>query len=150
MAPELTVLTLAALLQAVQFALMAIPANLELGTAKTLSPRDTNRGGGDLMAQASPRTQRLNRAFASMALPCRPHPLHPRLRLRLGALALFHLGGWLPRHPHHADRSAPMTFIFPNKPRGTVRSTGGLAPTPPHQTMRAPAPPKQEIPHVQL
>lgn len=65
MAPELTVLTLAALLQAVQFALMAIPANLELGTAKTLSPRDTNRGGGDLMAQASPRTQRLNRAFAN-------------------------------------------------------------------------------------
>ncbi|MBN2906606.1 MAG: MAPEG family protein [Rhodobacteraceae bacterium] len=40
MTPELTALALAILLQAVQFALMAIPANMELGTEFTLSPRD--------------------------------------------------------------------------------------------------------------
>lgn len=63
MTTELTVLALAALLQAVQFALMAIPANLELGVAKTASPRDPQRLGGHLMDQASPTTGRLYRAF---------------------------------------------------------------------------------------
>ena len=41
MTPELTALTLAALLQGVQFTLFAIPANRELGTGYTSSPRDT-------------------------------------------------------------------------------------------------------------
>ncbi len=41
MTPELTALTLAGLLQAAQFVLFAIPANLDLGTAYTTSPRDT-------------------------------------------------------------------------------------------------------------
>ena len=36
MTTELTILTLAGLLQAVQFFLMAIPANLELGRGKTM------------------------------------------------------------------------------------------------------------------
>ncbi|WP_227268944.1 MAPEG family protein [Roseobacter weihaiensis] len=63
MTPELTVLTLAALLQAVQFALMAIPTNLELGAGKTLSPRDPERLGGSLQDQVSPRTGRLIRAM---------------------------------------------------------------------------------------
>jgi len=40
MTPELTALTLAALLQAVQFTLFAIPANLELTPKYTSSPRD--------------------------------------------------------------------------------------------------------------
>jgi uncharacterized MAPEG superfamily protein len=40
MTPELTALALAGLLQAVQFHLFAIPANLELGTGYTSSPRD--------------------------------------------------------------------------------------------------------------
>lgn len=40
MTPELTALALAGLLQALQFALFAIPANLELGTPYTTSPRD--------------------------------------------------------------------------------------------------------------
>lgn len=40
MTPELTALTLAGLLQVIQFLLMAIPANLELGTKRTLAPRD--------------------------------------------------------------------------------------------------------------
>ena len=59
MTPELTVLALAALLQVVQYVLMAVPANLELGTRRTLSPRD----GVDLRAQMSPRTARLYRAL---------------------------------------------------------------------------------------
>ena len=63
MTPELTALTLAALLQVVQFLLMAVPANLELGPAKTLSPRDADRGGGSLEGQMSTRTARLNRAM---------------------------------------------------------------------------------------
>lgn len=41
MTPELTALALAGLLQAVQFHLFAIPANVELGTAYTSGPRDT-------------------------------------------------------------------------------------------------------------
>ena len=40
MTPELTVLTLAGLLQAVQFALFAVPANKDLGTGYTSGPRD--------------------------------------------------------------------------------------------------------------
>ncbi|NSX55050.1 MAPEG family protein [Parasulfitobacter algicola] len=63
MTPELTTLTLAALLQVIQFILMAIPANLELGTAKTLSPRDPGRLDKPLMDQMSPRTSRLYRAL---------------------------------------------------------------------------------------
>ena len=40
MTPELTALALAGLLQAAQFALFAIPANMQLGTGYTSSPRD--------------------------------------------------------------------------------------------------------------
>jgi uncharacterized MAPEG superfamily protein len=63
MAPELTALALAGLLQAVQYVLMAVPANLELGKAKTLSPRDPDRLGKPLIDQVSPRTGRLFRAL---------------------------------------------------------------------------------------
>ena len=59
MTPELTVLVLAALLQIFQICLMAVPANLELGTAKTMSPRD----GARLETQVSPKTGRLIRAM---------------------------------------------------------------------------------------
>ena len=65
MTPELTVLALAALWQVIQIALMAIPANLELGTAKTLSPRDPERLKKPLMDQVSPRTGRLHRAMTN-------------------------------------------------------------------------------------
>ena len=40
MTAELTALTLVGLLQALQFAVFAIPANLDLGTGYTASPRD--------------------------------------------------------------------------------------------------------------
>lgn len=63
MTPELTVLTLAALLQVVQFALMSIPANLELGPGKTMSARDRSKLGGSLEDQLSEKTARLYRAL---------------------------------------------------------------------------------------
>lgn len=58
MTPELTVLTLAALLQVVQFGLYAIPANLELGVGYTSSSRDSAP-----KRQISQTTARLLRAF---------------------------------------------------------------------------------------
>ncbi|WP_044044178.1 MAPEG family protein [Octadecabacter antarcticus] len=64
MTPELTILALAGLLQTLQFALMAIPANLELGPAKTMSARDPDRMGGKTMIeQLSTKTSRLARAM---------------------------------------------------------------------------------------
>lgn len=58
MTPELTALTLAALLQAVQFILYAIPANLELGTRYTGGSRDYAPD-----KPMSKRTARLGRAL---------------------------------------------------------------------------------------
>ena len=63
MTPELTVLALAGLLQGVQFALMSIPANLELGPGKTMSPRDPERLGKPLIEMVSVKTGRLFRAM---------------------------------------------------------------------------------------
>ncbi len=63
MTTELYVLTLAALLQVVQYVLMAVPANLELGVGKTLSPRDPDRMDKPLQEQMSPVTGRLYRAL---------------------------------------------------------------------------------------
>lgn len=63
MTPELTALTLAALLQVIQFVLMAVPANLEAGPGKTTSPRDADRMNGALEDHVSKRTARLIRAF---------------------------------------------------------------------------------------
>ena len=58
MTPELTTLALAALLQAVQFTLFAIPANKELTPGYTSSARDTPPS-----RQMSPTTARLQRAL---------------------------------------------------------------------------------------
>lgn len=58
MSAELTALVLAALLQVVQYALMSIPANRELGPHRTMGPRDE-----DLRRDLSPRTGRLYRAL---------------------------------------------------------------------------------------
>lgn len=55
---ELTVLALAGLLQAAQFILFALPANLELGTRYTAGPRDTAPGKAMTI-----RTARLHRAL---------------------------------------------------------------------------------------
>ncbi|SNR46880.1 MAPEG family protein [Puniceibacterium sediminis] len=58
MTPELTILTLAALLQVVQYVLFAIPANIELGTGYTSSARDRPPS-----RQLSEKTARLQRAM---------------------------------------------------------------------------------------
>jgi uncharacterized MAPEG superfamily protein len=58
MTPELLALTLAALLQAVQYILYAIPANMELGTGYTSSTRDRPPS-----RELSPTTARLGRAL---------------------------------------------------------------------------------------
>ena len=58
MTPELTTLALAGLLQAVQFLLFAVPANIELGTGYTSSARDKPPS-----RQLSVRTARLQRAL---------------------------------------------------------------------------------------
>lgn len=63
MTAELTILTYAALLQLLQFALMSIPANIELGPGKTLGPRDRERLGGPIEDQLSVKTARLARAL---------------------------------------------------------------------------------------
>ena len=68
MTPELTVLTLAALLQVIQFGLMAVPANLELGTGKTLSPRDFGKLEDQVSANTARLIRALNNHFEALAL----------------------------------------------------------------------------------
>lgn len=58
MPPELTTLALAGLLQAAQYAVFAIPANIELGTGYTSSARDRPPS-----RQLSEKTARLQRAL---------------------------------------------------------------------------------------
>lgn len=58
MTPELTVLTLAALLQVVQFVLYAVPANRDISPGYTMSARDHPPS-----RPMSERTARLGRAF---------------------------------------------------------------------------------------
>ncbi|WP_298678831.1 MAPEG family protein [uncultured Lentibacter sp.] len=58
MTPELTVLALAALLQALQFVLYAVPANRDLGPGYTMSARDRPPS-----REMSPLTGRLGRAM---------------------------------------------------------------------------------------
>ncbi|RXV67024.1 hypothetical protein C6W92_02235 [Roseovarius sp. A46] len=60
MTPELTALTLAALLQVVQYLLYAVPANLELGPGYTMSARDR-----EPTKQMSDGTARLGRALTN-------------------------------------------------------------------------------------
>lgn len=67
MTPELTVLALAGLVQGVQFAVFAIPANLELGTGYTSSPRD--RPPSRQLSLTTARLQRaLNNHFEGLIL----------------------------------------------------------------------------------
>ena len=67
MTPELLTLTLAALLQFVQYALFAIPANLELGVGYTSSARD--RPPSRPMSERTARLQRaMNNHFEGLIL----------------------------------------------------------------------------------
>ncbi len=63
MTTELTVLALAGLLQALQFILVSVRANMELPAGKTMGPRDPDRLGKPLFEQVSPHTGRLYRAL---------------------------------------------------------------------------------------
>jgi uncharacterized MAPEG superfamily protein len=58
MTAELTALTLAAILQYLQFVLYAVPANVEMGTGYTMSARDREPS-----KPVSQKTARLGRAF---------------------------------------------------------------------------------------
>ncbi len=60
---EIKVLVLAALWQYVQYILMAVPVNLQLGAAKTTSSRDPDKLGGSIQGQVDVRTARLIRAL---------------------------------------------------------------------------------------
>jgi uncharacterized MAPEG superfamily protein len=67
MTSELTALALAGLLQAAQFALFAIPANMQLGTGYTSSPRD--RPPSRQLSIVAARLQRaLNNHFEGLVL----------------------------------------------------------------------------------
>ena len=67
MTPELLSLTLAALLQVVQFALFAIPANMEIGAGYTSSARD--RPPSRQMSVTTARLQRaMNNHFEGLIL----------------------------------------------------------------------------------
>ncbi|MBK1636935.1 MAPEG family protein [Rhodovulum adriaticum] len=67
MTPELYALALAILVQAVQFTLLAVPANRELGTEYTLSPRD--EPPADQLSRQTSRAQRaLNNHFEGLIL----------------------------------------------------------------------------------
>ena len=125
MTPELTALALAGLLQAVQFALFAIPANMQLGTGYTSAPRDRPPS-----RQLSLRTARMQRALNNhfeglilftlavvvvtlgqpiqrrdavrrLYLSRRPRALHSGLCLWPAAVALGDLGRGFLRHAHH-------------------------------------------------
>ena len=63
MSHELAALTLAGLLQVSQYVAMSIPANIELGIGKTISPRDPALLVKPLIDQMSPKTGRLYRAL---------------------------------------------------------------------------------------
>ena len=63
MTPELEVLTYALLLQFLQFFAVVVTSNIQLGVAKTLSPRDRDRLGGPLEEQLNTRNARLLRAL---------------------------------------------------------------------------------------
>lgn len=63
MSPEITVLALAGLLQGLQFCVVSITANLQLGPKKLASPRDPERLGKPIEAQLSPVNGRLFRAL---------------------------------------------------------------------------------------
>ena len=65
MTPELTALALAGLLQVVQFVLMAVPANIQLGPEKTAGPRD---GGLELHGIAGRLHRAMNNHFEGLIL----------------------------------------------------------------------------------
>ncbi|RKT32097.1 putative MAPEG superfamily protein [Roseovarius halotolerans] len=94
MTPELTALTLAALLQVVQYGLYAVPANLELGPGYTMSARDREPS-----RQMSDGTARLGRALNNhfeglilFAIACTVITITAQSSALTAALAFTYLG----------------------------------------------------------
>jgi uncharacterized MAPEG superfamily protein len=137
MTPELTALALCGLLQMVQFVLFAVPANLELGTGYTSSPRDrppsrqmstvtarlqramSNHFEGlilftlaTLVVTLSGQSSALTQTAAWVFLGARIL-LHARLCLWLAPLALGHLVSGLPLHPHNDPRRPDRIIVNP-------------------------------------
>lgn len=65
MTTELTVLALAGILQVIQFVLMAVPANIQLGPEKTAGPRD---GGLEVHGMAGRLHRAMNNHFEGLIL----------------------------------------------------------------------------------
>ncbi|PTX57180.1 MAPEG family protein [Litoreibacter ponti] len=63
MTPDLIALALAGLLQVIQFGIMSVACNLDVGPGKTMSARDQSRLGGSLEDQLSDKPARLFPAF---------------------------------------------------------------------------------------
>ena len=137
MTPELTALALAALLQAVQFTLFAVPANKELTPGYTsIGPRQARlrgkcpsrtaphakRATQQPFRRADPLYHRRHRSSPSATSPppspnTPPTPISPPARLyvpayylRLAAMALRDLGRGLLRNPHD-DRGRPYPMM---------------------------------------
>jgi len=98
MTTELTILTLAGLLQVIQLFLMAIPASLELGRGKTMSPRDPAKLGGSMEELLSERTGRLARAMNNhfeglilFTIACVVITISDQSTTYTGALAIIYL-----------------------------------------------------------
>ena len=94
MTPELTALTLAALLQVVQYGLYAVPADLELGPGYTMSARDREPS-----RQMSDGTARLGRALNNhfeglilFAIACTVITVTAQSSALTAALAFTYLG----------------------------------------------------------
>lgn len=94
MTPELTALTLAALLQVLQYLLFAIPANLELGPGYTSSARD--RAPSRELSLTTGRLQRaLNNHFEGLilfAIACTVITLSGQSTALTAACAFAYLG----------------------------------------------------------
>jgi uncharacterized MAPEG superfamily protein len=119
MTTELTVLTLAGLLQVIQFALMAIPANIELGVGKTMSPRDPARLGTPLEEQMSLRTGRLKRAMSNhfeglilFTIACTVITISGQSTAYTGTLAIIYLGARIAYIPAYAFGWTPWRSLI--------------------------------------
>ena len=122
MSTELTVLALAGLLQVGQIALMAIPANIELGVGKTLSINTVNPN-------------------LCVDLPHCAMFIHPRLCVWLGSLAQLYLGHRFRRDNPYAHLFTSMTSSFLQISRGELVQNAmtdqeGQSPIPNHTTLK--------------
>ena len=138
MTPELTALTLAALVQVVTFVAYAIPANRELGRGYTMSARD--RDPTKTMTDGTARLGRaMNNMFRSeyalhsdpvLAVSVRACSLRPGLLLCVAAGPFNDLGSGHGGHGPVASRGPLLTFQMDQNPGGVRLRTGAAPPRP--------------------